>query len=99
MAVKTLQQAEERLIELREKRKALDREMQDLKHLIADLSDSPLKNDNRERDRNIYLDWEAGRLTGKKMHWLELGGKYDLGPDQLRLIHKQQKEIIENEKD
>lgn len=94
----TLKQAEEKLIDLREKRKALDREIDDLRYLIADLTDSPLKKDFRERDKKIYLDWERNKLKGKKGWRFKLYEKYNIGSDRLRAIYNEQKELREKKK-
>lgn len=95
MKVKSLQQATIRLQEAKEERKALDREINDLRYLIADLSDSPLRKDFRERDRKIYLDWKKNMLKGKKGWQYELWEKYGISSERLREIYKQQKALRE----
>lgn len=96
MAVKSLKQAIARLEQARKERKALDLEILELMHLVADLGDDPKQKKFRDRDRNIYHDFEAGR--GIKNYILVLSEKYNLGPDQVRLIYKQQKELREKKK-
>ncbi|MBN8879836.1 MAG: hypothetical protein J0I32_19990 [Sphingobacteriales bacterium] len=94
----TITQAEEKLFALRQKRKALDQEINDLRYLIADLSGAPLRKDHRARNRKIYVDWNRNKRNGKKQWQLRLSQKYDLGSDRLRAIYNLQKELREKKK-
>lgn len=93
----TLQQAEKRLAEAKQELKALKREIETLRYLLADLGGLPVRRDLRDRDRGIYRDWETYKLKGK--NWIhQLCDKYDLGPDRLREIYNQQKALREKKK-
>lgn len=91
----SLQQAITRLQEAKKERKALDREINDLRYLIADLTNSPLRKDFRERDKKIYFDWKKNKLKGKKGWQLRLWDKYNISSDRLREIYNQQKALRE----
>lgn len=84
-------------MDLREKRKLIDREINELRFYIADLIDYPLRNDFRKRDRKIYFDWKRNLVKGKRGWRLQLFLKYNLGADRLREIYNQQKALQEKE--
>lgn len=94
----TLKQAEKRLAEAQKERKALDQEIETLRYLLSDLGGIPVRRDLRDRDKKIYRDWEALKLKDKKRWIHDLCDKYDLGPDRIRTIYNEQKELREKKK-
>lgn len=89
----TIQQAKERLTDLRVKRKELDQQINALRFFIADSTNHEQGKDKRKRDKKIYLDWKRNLVKGKRGWRLQLFLKYNLGVDRLREIYNQQKAI------